>query len=676
MPAADGRPIMRETAGTASEPIRPQAAAGPARRLADRLRRARPLGLAGRSAFWTAVLGAGMAATIGLYMHAGAVATLTAHAMDSTAGVVAASGERLGEGLVLLKGDVTFLAGAPPVRGLAEGRMDGTAEVPAAFWRDRLAETFAAIMVARHHYARLRLIGVADGGREIVRVDRTPTGTVARIAVEQLQQIGDQPFFQQAMMAGRGRTLLSRIELNREHGMVVEPHLPVIRISRLVFDAAGQVFGMVVADVDVRWLLRRVAAGSGAGLLWYVADAEGNYLLSPDPSRDFGFDLGRRYRIQDDFAPLARVVDGDGETFDGVVNSGGDDHLAAARRVGLDPDQPHRFVIVAGLRPVESLLAEINRQRRDIGLIALALVAAGSVIAVMMARAVAGPLRQLTAAATQMARGDHGIDLGALARRRDETGELAGAFATMARQISERQQRLEAQARELSRSNQELAQFAYVASHDLQEPLRMVGSYLELLEHRHGAGLDGEAREFIDFAIDGAARMKQLINDLLDYSRAGYRELKRARVDLNQVVANVVRVLGEQIDRTGATVEVATLPTVEADAVQIERVFMNLIENALKYRGPQPPQVDVGAERLAGGWRIAVTDNGIGIEPRFRDKVFEIFRRLHDREKYSGTGIGLAVVKLVVERHGGSVGVDARPGGGTVFFFTLPDDKP
>ncbi|GIL03350.1 MAG: hypothetical protein BroJett030_32490 [Alphaproteobacteria bacterium] len=624
------------------------------------------------------MLGAGMAAAISLYLYAGAAATLTGHARENIAATVAASGERMSEGLALLKGDVTFLAGTPPVLGLAAGSKSGQAEAAASFWRDRLAETFVALMAARQQYVRLRLVGIADGGREVVRVDRASHGGIMRVADERLQQTGDQHFFQQAMMTGRGRTHLSRIELNRAGGKIEEPHLPVIRITTLVFDPLGEVFGLVVADVDARWLLRRVATGSAGAHLWYVTNADGDFLLSPDATRDFGFDLGRRHRIQDEFPQLAGVLGSDARHFEGIVTSAGASYLASARQVPLDAEQPGRFVVVAGLRPVASLFGEINRLRRDTALIALALVACGSVIAVMMARAVAGPLRQLTAAATQMARGDRGIDLGALARRRDETGELAGAFAAMARQISERQERLEAQARELSRSNQELAQFAYVASHDLQEPLRMVGSYLELLEHRHGAGLGGEAREFIDFAIDGAARMKQLINDLLDYSRAGYRELKRARVDLNQVVANVVRVLGEQIDRTGATVEVATLPTVEADAVQIERVFLNLIENALKYRGPQPPQVDVGAERLAGGWRIAVTDNGIGIEPRFRDKVFEIFRRLHDREKYSGTGIGLAVVKLVVERHGGSVGVDARPGGGTVLSFTLPDkaDQP
>lgn len=236
-----------------------------------------------------------------------------------------------------------------------------------------------------------------------------------------------------------------------------------------------------------------------------------------------------------------------------------------------------------------------------------------------------------------------------------------------------REEDLAAQVRELARSNRELTQFAFIASHELQEPLRMVERFLGLVERRAGPELDGEAREFIGIAIDGATRMKRLIDDLLDYSRAGSRDLEYERVDLHRVIGDVLRTYERRIFEANATIEVVDLPAVYADPVMIERVFANLIDNALKYRSDRPPHVRVGAERVGCGWSITIADNGIGIEPRFQDQVFGMFRRLHARDKYSGTGIGLAVVKLAIERHGGMIAARQAPGGGTLFSFTLPD---
>ena len=229
---------------------------------------------------------------------------------------------------------------------------------------------------------------------------------------------------------------------------------------------------------------------------------------------------------------------------------------------------------------------------------------------------------------------------------------------------------------ELARSNAELAQFAYVASHDLQEPLRMVASYLELISRRYQDKLDDEAKEFIAFAVDGATRMKRLIHDLLAYSRAGSSPLNIELTDTGDVVRSVLATLALAIDETRAIVEVGPLPRLRVDPLQLGRLFQNLIENAVKYRSADAPVIHVSATRTAGFWRFAVVDNGIGVDPRFRDKVFEIFKRLHSRDKYSGTGIGLAVSKLVVERHGGRIWVESGPDGvGSTFCFTIPDGE-
>jgi PAS domain S-box-containing protein len=232
--------------------------------------------------------------------------------------------------------------------------------------------------------------------------------------------------------------------------------------------------------------------------------------------------------------------------------------------------------------------------------------------------------------------------------------------------------RLAEQTAELERSNAELQQFAYVASHDLQEPLRMVASYTQLLARRYGDKLDDDAREFIDFAVDGARRMQALINDLLAYSRVGTRAVEFAPTDCNAVVDQVIADLGAAIEDQRAVVTRGDLPTVQADTMQLSQLFQNLIGNAIKFHGERPPRVDVAAERQGQDWLFAVRDNGIGIDPEYADRIFIIFQRLHSRAEYPGTGIGLAICKKIVERHGGRIWLESKVGEGTTFYFTLP----
>ena len=225
----------------------------------------------------------------------------------------------------------------------------------------------------------------------------------------------------------------------------------------------------------------------------------------------------------------------------------------------------------------------------------------------------------------------------------------------------------------LERSNAELEQFAYIASHDLSEPLRMVSSYLQLLRRRYHGRLDADADEFIDFAVDGANRMRALIEALLAYSRAG-RDGEPERVELDAVVTDVLRTLAAAMVDAGAELEVGPLPAVMGDRVQLEQLLQNLVANALKFRREADhARVWVRTEPgPAGMAQVAVADAGIGIDPRHRERVFKMFQRLHDREAYAGTGIGLAICRKIVERHGGRIWVDERPGGGAVFRFTLP----
>ena len=233
---------------------------------------------------------------------------------------------------------------------------------------------------------------------------------------------------------------------------------------------------------------------------------------------------------------------------------------------------------------------------------------------------------------------------------------------------------LERYAAELERSNQELQQFAYVASHDLHEPLRMVTSYLQLLEQRYKGKLDANADDFIHFAVDGANRMRELIQGLLAYSRVETQGTPLRAVDSEAVLEQVQKNLQIAIAENKALVTHDPLPTVTADAIQLSQVFQNLISNAVKFRGDRQPEIHVGVENNHTAWRFSVRDNGIGIESEYTERIFVIFQRLHTRHEYPGTGIGLAVCKRIVERHGGRIWVESEAGQGSTFYFTIPHE--
>lgn len=224
----------------------------------------------------------------------------------------------------------------------------------------------------------------------------------------------------------------------------------------------------------------------------------------------------------------------------------------------------------------------------------------------------------------------------------------------------------------MKKSNEELEAYAYVTSHDLKEPLRMVSGYLQLLERRYSDKLDDNAREFIKYAVEGASNMNDLINDLLVLSRISTKAAEFEKVDLNKVAESVKSALKFKIDENRALINIGRLPEVTAEPTQMQQLIQNLVANALKFRSKENPVIEIGAEKQGGYYKIWVKDNGIGIEKDFFEKIFVIFQRLHSRVEYPGTGIGLAICKKIIERHGGRIWVESEPGKGSAFYFTLP----
>ncbi|MCL3860142.1 sensor histidine kinase [Actinotalea sp. K2] len=319
-----------------------------------------------------------------------------------------------------------------------------------------------------------------------------------------------------------------------------------------------------------------------------------------------------------------------------------------------------------------------------LGLLAVAPVVVGVLLWVFLRRWVTGPLAVLAQDARIVAGGDvdHPVvdagpgEVGEVARdvelMRERLVRLAAQAAEARAALESSHELLQEQAEELRRSNRDLEQFAYVASHDLQEPLRKVASFTQLLQKRYQGQLDDRADQYIDFAVDGAKRMQRLINDLLGFSRVGRIGGELTEVDMGSVVERASENLGTAIEESGAVVTVVDLPVVRGEEPLLVQLVQNLIGNAIKFRHPdRVPEVRIEAHQVGGCWEFACRDNGIGIDPQYADRVFVIFQRLHAKDVYEGTGIGLALCKKIVEFHGGDIWVtDASPG--TVVRWTIP----
>ncbi len=294
-------------------------------------------------------------------------------------------------------------------------------------------------------------------------------------------------------------------------------------------------------------------------------------------------------------------------------------------------------------------------------------------LVVMLSRMTIRPLAQLTEAARQLEESNNAVTVSDDGRT-DEVGALTRTFNRMVKAIKEREIERDKALERLEVSNAELKQFAYVAAHDLKEPLRTISNYLSLLGERLEGKLDEKGERFWKTVVDSSHRMDSLISGLLTYAKLGNKALAPKPVDMNEVVSKVVGDLKVVVAESGAKVEQHNLPLVYADGTQMGQLLQNLVANGIKFRGGNEPKVDIGANRVSNGWMFYVRDNGIGFDMQFQDRIFLIFQRLHGRDEYAGTGLGLAVCKRIVERHGGKIWAESKEGEGSTFYFTLPDD--
>ena len=612
--------------------------------------------------------------TIAFFMYNGTIDVLLSQELQRLKGGVNAAATRWQAGVEFYREDVVFLSKVPPLAGIIRAstaggvdQMDGSTE---AVWKSRLETIFVALLEAHCEYVQVRFIGTDNGGLEVVRVDRLADGVIRRVPDEELQRKAERPYYAGTLAIEPGEVFLSRIDLNEEFGEIEVPYRPMMRVATKALDRSGKLLGIVVINISMNDLVGTLKDSVRPGLS-YITDDSGNYLYHPDEAKTYGHILGRPFTIQDEFPPLAIMFGAGRGIFAEPMDTAQQSMLTVAKRVYFDPVDPRRFITLTEMSPLSGLANQIGAVRDNTIALATLVLALELAAVVWISLLLTRPLRNITHAAQDVAGGRRDVDLGQLIQRHDETGDLARAFDVMVSSIAEKERELDERAQQLLHSNQELSQFAYVASHDLQEPLRMVASFLSLLQRRYAEQLNAEANEYIGFAVDGAARMKSLITDLLGYSRISNSPLHVSAVNLNETLGGITQLLGNRIAETGATVNIGVLPVLQADPGQMERLFRNLVDNALKYHGALAPRIDITAERQGNLWAFAIADNGIGIDPIYSEKVFAIFSRLHSRDKYQGTGIGLAACRRIVERHGGSIDVEPNIGGGSVFRFTL-----
>ena len=449
-----------------------------------------------------------------------------------------------------------------------------------------------------------------------------------------------------------------------------------VDVAGPILDTGGSKFGQIVFRADISSIYKAVSAGMGPG-------KSGELLLGKEHGghRLFLRSTGAFLDSGEPFRPLEEATKGYSGSGYGYLDYRHKPVIASWRPIVIGGEL---YGLVNKVDEKEVFTIIIKMQRLFIEVLIIILLIAMGVVYINLS-AFTKPVEILDRAIIEFSKGDMGIRIKEI-NGDDEIGELGRSFNKMADNlqtltISRKELLVEIEKRklveeELARSNKELVQFAYVASHDLQEPLRMVSSFTQLLERKYKDKVDETAHEYIDFIVDGATRMQVLIDDLLMFSKNGNKDALRGQVDLIKVCQQILQDIHLQVDESKAVINIGALTVLDANETQMRRLFLNLIMNGIKYHSEKAPVITIACEKTgAHEWHFTVADNGIGIEEQYFDKLFILFKRLHSRKEYAGTGIGLALCKKIVENYKGRIWIESVLGQGTTFHFILAEGE-
>ncbi|GAB3375621.1 ATP-binding protein [Spongiibacter taiwanensis] len=588
-----------------------------------------------------------------------------------------------------LQGDVRFLARTPPIDGMMRAvknqgfDRDDASSLDA--WLGRLTHIFVEMLKTNPLSSQLRLLDA--NGAELIRVDRYgPGGSVRVVPKAELQNKSARSYFLVAKTMAEGEVYLSDIDLNREHGEIVKPFDATIRALTPIRTDEGELFGVLIKNHNLNATFAAMKRLDLDARYLIIANHWGEYLVHPSPEHEFRFEFGERDNIVDQIPPMAPMFENRAmEEIQNVLGWEGTDYHFHARRVVYGPDPERNQLTVYVSEADSTILLPYKELRNRLLLYLAAILLVAGVISAALARHLARPIAKITdeLRSRHLDLPEENLPLNAPG----EVGELARGFAGFSaalrerraselREIEERKQaerQLIAQNEKLTQANDELTQFAYIASHDLQEPLRTVRSFVDLFRQYYSDALDSQGKTFLGFIDESSARMSDLVKGLLDYSRLG-KEVVPEEVNLQEEFELVCQDLHHKIRASGATVYSEGLPTIYGLKMELRMLLQNLISNAIKFQRPDvAPVVDVSVHPGEEGYLISIADNGIGIEQQYLQRVFLIFQRLHTRDQIEGAGIGLAHCKKIVEMHGGRIWIESTLNEGTTVFFTLKE---
>jgi len=587
--------------------------------------------------------------------------------------------------------DLRFVTGTPPIQGLIRAERNGGADPSdgssEAEWVARLGLIFSEMLKAKPQNVQIRFIRA--NGLELIRVDRYgPNGTIQRISQNELQDKSASKYLSETLRLDTGHVYLSDIELNREFGEIVQPLQPVIRAATPVYTADRELFGIVIINHNLQTTFDALKSIAGVDHQFVIANGRGEYLAHPDAERRFAFEYGRSSKITEDFPIAQRLLDEPQlEVLNGKGNTNGKALVYSLRSITYNPEDSTDRLILATSHDFQDALAIKDRMLSKIYLFLIFVLLMSGILAIYVSRRIAGPIISMRNTLNRDGLATQSEDLPI--HDGGELGELARAFDNLLQELSRKQTLLAAEITErkgaelelrvnnqkLKAAYKELEQFTYIASHDLQEPLRTVQSLVEMFEENYGSEMDEQAKTFLGFIKESTMRMTALIRGLLDYGRLG-GESELTEVDCQELVNAVCVDLSLRLDEVGGSVEYKDLPVITGKKTELRLLFQNLISNGLKFRRPDvSPEIIIAAERGLDCWQFSVSDNGIGIAPEHFQHIFMIFQRLHGRDEFEGSGIGLAHCKKVVELHGGEIWVESQLNVGTVFYFSLRDNR-